>query len=90
MRCWRSTASISTSASAGKGNNNTPPGNPDPPGQLIDLQLLAFNDYHGHVESTTPGTILDKPAGGGEYLSAKLSELRAPQAPSCAWTTASA
>jgi 5'-nucleotidase len=70
------TATISTSASAGQGNNNTPPGNPDPPGQLIDLQLLAFNDYHGHVESTTPGTILDEPAGGGEYLSAKLSELR--------------
>ncbi len=70
------TASISTSASAGKGNNNTPPGNPDPPGQLIDLQLLAFNDYHGHVEANTPGNILDQPAGGGEYLSAKLSELR--------------
>jgi 5'-nucleotidase len=70
------TATIGTSASAGKGNNNTPPGNPDPPGQLIDLQLLAFNDYHGHVESTTPGNILGEPAGGGEYLSAKLSELR--------------
>ncbi len=70
------TATVGTSASAGKGNNNTPPGNPDPPGQLIDVQLLAFNDYHGHVEANTPGNILDQPAGGGEYLSAKLSELR--------------
>ena len=29
------------SASAGKGNSKNPPGNPDPKGQLIDLQLLA-------------------------------------------------
>ena len=42
----------------------------------IKLQLLAFNDYHGHVESTTAGTIEGAPAGGGEYLSAKLTELR--------------
>ena len=45
-------------------------------GPLVDLQLLSFNDYHGHVESTTPGTINGQPAGGGEYLSAKLTELR--------------
>jgi len=53
-----------------------PPGNPDPPGQLIDLQLLAFNDYHGHLQANTPGTIDGQPAGGSEYLSTKLSELR--------------
>jgi 5'-nucleotidase len=70
------TATFGTSALAGKGNDNKPPGNPDPPGQLIDLQLLGFNDYHGHVEANTPGNILDQPAGGGEYLSAKLNELR--------------
>ena len=51
-------------------------GNPDPPGQLIDLQILGINDYHGHLESNTPGTINGAPAGGSEYLSAKLSELR--------------
>ncbi|MEE4145711.1 MAG: bifunctional metallophosphatase/5'-nucleotidase [Halieaceae bacterium] len=51
-------------------------GNPDPRGQLIDLQLLGFNDYHGHLEAQTPGTIDGKAAGGAEYLSAKLSELR--------------
>ena len=52
------------------------PGNPDPKGQLIDLQILAFNDYHGHLEPNTPGTIDGALVGGSEYLSAKLSELR--------------
>ncbi len=58
------------------------PGKVDPPGQLIDLQLLGFNDYHGHLEANTPGSIEEfvgggfVPAGGGEYLSAKLNELR--------------
>ncbi len=52
------------------------PGNPDPKGQLIDLQILAFNDYHGHLERTTPGMIEGVPAGGAEFLAAKLAELR--------------
>lgn len=69
------TAALASPAAA-KSNKPTKPGNPDPPGQLIDLQLLAFNDYHGHVEATTPGNLLGEPAGGGEYLSAKLNELR--------------
>ena len=52
----------------------------DPPGQLVQLQLLAFNDYHGYLEADrirVPGDVASAPAGGGEYLSAKLSELRA-------------
>jgi 5'-nucleotidase len=49
----------------------------DPPGQLINLQLLAFNDYHGHLEASSPGSIYGVQAGGSEYLAAKLSELRA-------------
>ena len=44
--------------------------------RFVDLQLLAFNDYHGHIESNTPGTVAGMQAGGAEYLSAKLSELR--------------
>ena len=48
----------------------------DPPGQLVDVQLLAFNDYHGHLQPDTPGTADGVQAGGGEYLSAKLNELR--------------
>ena len=51
-------------------------GNPDPKGQLIDLQILGINDYHGHLEANTPGTVDGAPAGGSEYLSAKLNELR--------------
>ena len=28
----------------------------DPPGQLVQLQLLAFNDYHGYLEAgSNPG-----------------------------------
>jgi 5'-nucleotidase len=50
---------------------------PNPPGRLVDLQLLAFNDYHGHLEPTAAGTADGVAAGGGEYLSAKLKELRA-------------
>ena len=44
------------------------------------VQILSFNDYHGHVESDTPGSIDGSfggpAAGGGEFLSAKLTELR--------------
>ncbi len=43
------------------------------------VQILSFNDYHGHVQDDTAGSIdgdRDNPAGGGEYLSAKLTELR--------------
>jgi 5'-nucleotidase len=53
---------------------------PDPPGQLVQVQLLGFNDYHGYLESggnPNPGNIGSDPAGGGEFLSAKLRQLRA-------------
>ncbi|MCL1595528.1 MAG: bifunctional metallophosphatase/5'-nucleotidase [Actinomycetia bacterium] len=64
-----SLAIVSTSASAKK--------KADPPGQLIDVQLLAFNDYHGHLEAGGNGSIDgDRDVGGGEYLSSKLAELR--------------
>lgn len=48
----------------------------DPPRQLVDVQLLAFNDYHGHLESTGNGTVGGVEAGGGEYLSSMLAQLR--------------
>ena len=70
-------AMSAVSASAARPSNPPqPPGQPDPRGQLIDLQLLAINDYHGHLESNTPGTIDGAPAGGSEFLSAELNELR--------------
>ncbi len=46
-----------------------------PPGQTVEVQLLAFNDYHGHLEATTPGTALDMPAGGAAYLATHLKQL---------------
>ncbi|MGL4176942.1 MAG: bifunctional metallophosphatase/5'-nucleotidase [Dermatophilaceae bacterium] len=46
------------------------------------VQLLSFNDYHGHLEATDPPLPADvdpsqTPVGGVEYLSSKLTELRA-------------
>ena len=49
---------------------------PDPPGQLIQLQLLAFNDYHGNLQASTPGAVDGAAAGGSEYLSSELNTLR--------------
>jgi 5'-nucleotidase len=55
------------------------------------VQLLAINDFHGHVEANTPGTIqvgqtrnpstgavvnLTVPAGGAEYLATHVKALR--------------
>lgn len=63
-------------ASAG-GKNDHGSGRHERGNVLVELQLLAFNDYHGHVEADGAGTVDGAPAGGGEYLAAKLSELRA-------------
>lgn len=70
------TLSLTLATSASAGPKGSPPGNPDPKGQLVDLQLLGFNDYHGHLEGETSGTLDGAAAGGSEYLSAKLAELR--------------
>ena len=51
-------------------------GGNDDPARLIDLQVLGINDYHGHLERSTPGSIDGAPAGGAEFLSAKLNALR--------------
>jgi 5'-nucleotidase len=56
------------------------------------VQLLAFNDFHGHLEPNTPGTIqtgccvpnstntawtpMTVPAGGVEYFATHLKDLR--------------
>jgi 5'-nucleotidase len=49
----------------------------------VDLQLLSFNDYHGHLQppagsdgrlTTSAGTTID--AGGVEYLTTHLRQLR--------------
>ena len=53
-------------------------GNPN----LMSVQLLSFNDYHGHLEATDgPLSATQDPAqtpvGGAEYLSSALDALRA-------------
>jgi 5'-nucleotidase len=48
-----------------------------PPGLLVPLQLLAFNDFHGHLERNTPGSVGTTPAGGAEFLATHLAQLRA-------------
>jgi len=56
------------------------PRNPKPPAQT-KLRLLAFNDFHGHLEAGTPGTITNPvtgtavPAGGAEYFATHLKAL---------------
>ena len=44
-------------------------------GRFVEVQLLGINDYHGHVKTDAVG--YGETRGGGEYLSAKLNELRA-------------
>ena len=49
-----------------------------PPAEDVEVQLLGLNDFHGHLESTTPGTIAPDPAsprvpaGGAEYLATHI------------------
>ncbi len=51
----------------------------------VELQILSFNDYHGHLEpptgaDATLGAVLDPtatPVGGSAYLSTALTNLRA-------------
>ena len=49
----------------------------------VDVQILSFNDFHGHLEATdAPQSPLPKttpPVGGAEYLAAHLKALRAKQ-----------
>lgn len=47
--------------------------------EIVDVQILAFNDFHGSLEPPTGsnGRIGDVPAGGLEYLAAHLRALAA-------------
>jgi 5'-nucleotidase len=72
------TAATLASAPAMADATPTPQGNPI----ATSVQLLSFNDYHGHLEATDGPLSKSQdptqtPVGGAEYLSSKLSELRA-------------
>jgi 5'-nucleotidase len=49
--------------------------------KLTHIKLLAFNDFHGHLEAGTPGTIVNPatglavPAGGAEYFATHMKAL---------------
>ena len=57
-----------------------PPKPPKPP-KLTTVKLLAFNDFHGHLEAGTPGTIVNPatgtavPSGGAEYFATHMKAL---------------
>lgn len=46
------------------------------PGQTVEVQLLAINDFHGNLESPR-GPIAGIPAGGAEYLATDIRQLEA-------------
>ncbi|KAE8764621.1 bifunctional metallophosphatase/5'-nucleotidase [Georgenia thermotolerans] len=64
-----SVALVAGGAAAAPANDKPRPGD-------VEVQLLAFNDYHGHLESGTPGTIGTTAAGGAEFLATHLAQLR--------------
>ena len=45
----------------------------------VRVQVLAINDFHGHLEPPTglAGIVGDVPAGGAAYLASQLARLRA-------------
>ncbi|HEX5524191.1 MAG TPA: bifunctional metallophosphatase/5'-nucleotidase [Pedococcus sp.] len=72
------TAATLASAPAMAVASPTPEANPN----ATSVQLLSFNDYHGHLEATDGPLSKSQdptqtPVGGAEYLSSKLSDLRA-------------
>jgi 5'-nucleotidase len=78
-----SLAGLATGPASAAGDNGAPAA---PKPEPVKVQLLSFNDYHGHLESDTPGevdrtlrdgTVEEIPAGGAEYLARHLRDLRA-------------
>ncbi|MDN4476657.1 bifunctional metallophosphatase/5'-nucleotidase [Demequina sp. SYSU T00192] len=65
-----------STALAAKGGN-AEPGKGKGSGPLQSVQLLSFNDYHGHLESPDTDDFYEsEAAGGGEYLATMLDQLR--------------
>ncbi|MGC5585199.1 bifunctional metallophosphatase/5'-nucleotidase [Ornithinimicrobium sp. W1665] len=60
----------------GKGNNNGKKGK-TPPGQLVDVQLLQFSDFHGRLqpEDLVINNELVGTYGGAAYLAGLVNEL---------------
>ncbi|MBW1604306.1 bifunctional metallophosphatase/5'-nucleotidase [Streptomyces sp. JJ66] len=69
-------------------STGTGPGTGHYPGRMVDLQVLAINDFHGHLQppAGSSGTVTHEhpdgtteavPAGGVEYLATALRKARA-------------
>jgi 5'-nucleotidase len=82
------TLSAAVLVACGGNNDNPVAATPAPPAAKAEnLRLLAFNDFHGHLEKGDNALFLPNPqsttatfrvaAGGAEFLSGKLAELRA-------------
>ncbi len=48
-----------------------------PPGQSVEVQLLAINDFHGNL-LPPGGSIAGIPTGGAEYLATHIRNSRRP------------
>ncbi|MBL0004108.1 MAG: bifunctional metallophosphatase/5'-nucleotidase [Actinomycetales bacterium] len=71
-------AALSIPAASASADPSAPPGR----SARVPIQLLSFNDYHGHLEATDPALPSkwdpsQSPTGGVEYLSATIKALRA-------------
>ncbi|MFX0537539.1 bifunctional metallophosphatase/5'-nucleotidase [Ornithinimicrobium sp. Y1847] len=55
---------------SGKGNANPGQGRQNPPGHLVDVQVLQFSDFHGHLTPTGG-------YGGAAYLAGLIDQLTA-------------
>ena len=67
---------LAASPAQAKNDNDKPN-----PSANMSVQLLSFNDYHGHLEANDPALAADvdpakTSAGGAANLSTKLTELR--------------
>jgi 5'-nucleotidase len=73
---------------AGIGAITGPPAAAAKPKQpnTVDVQILSFNDFHGHLEAIDPN-FAGVPAGGVEYLASHVDALRSNQ-PSTTLTVA--
>lgn len=57
----------------------TPARTPNPASSTVEVQILAFNDFHGHLEppSGANGQIANTDAGGAEFLATHIARLKA-------------
>lgn len=73
-------AACATTLAAAPATADRPKDKPKKP-KLTTVQLLSFNDYHGHLEATDPTLSAAQdptqtPVGGSEYISSTLTKLR--------------